>query len=94
MYLNYDKYSEKFDFDEENMGDVQEQNLNKIIAKEDQNEKILKNNLDFTKKYHEKNRELLNKFPHAFQDEIHVNCYNYFYPFNLKSKNFRYTNTI
>jgi len=76
LYLNYDKYSEKFDFDDENMGDVQEQNLNKIIAKEDQNEKILKNNLDFTKKYHEKNRELLNKFPHAFQDEIHVNYYN------------------
>lgn len=73
MYLNYDKYSQKFDYDDDNIGDIQEQNLNKIITKDDQNDKILKSNLDFTKKYHEKNRILLNKFTQEFQDEINVN---------------------
>lgn len=70
--MNYDKYSQKFDYDD-NLGDIQEQNLNKIVSKEDQNDKILKSNLEFTKLYHEKNRMLLNKFTQEFQDEINVN---------------------
>jgi len=71
MYLNYDKYSQNFECDE-NIGDIQEQILNKKNSKEDQNDKILKSNLDFTKRYYEKNRMLLNKFSLEFQDEINV----------------------
>ena len=75
MYLNYDKYWQKFEYDD-NLGDIPEQNLNKnFISKEDQNDKILKNNLDFTKIYHEKNRMLLNKFTQEFQDEINVKIF-------------------
>jgi hypothetical protein len=75
LYLNYDKYFQKFEYDD-NLGDIPEQNLNKnFISKEDQNDKILKNNLDFTKIYHEKNRMLLNKFTQEFQDEINVKIF-------------------
>jgi len=75
LYLNYDKYWQKFEYDD-NLGDIPEQNLNKnFISKEDQNDKILKNNLDFTKIYHEKNRMLLNKFTQEFQDEINVKIF-------------------
>lgn len=58
---------------EDNFTDAQEENLNiRMQPNDEAQEKILKNNLEFTKNYYEKNRILLNKFTQDFQEEINV----------------------
>lgn len=70
--MNYDRYSKMFD-NEDNFTDAQEENLNiRMQPNDEAQEKILKNNLEFTKNYYEKNRILLNKFTQDFQEEINV----------------------
>ena len=70
LYLNYEKYSKMFEYDESN--DNMDSNVNKLHLKEDKNDSNLKSNLEFTKIYYEKNRILLNRFTQELHEEINV----------------------
>lgn len=69
LYLNYEKYSKMFEYDE-NYSDNDK--INKLHLKEDKNDSNIKSNLEFTKIYYEKNRILLNRFTQEFHEEINV----------------------
>ena len=70
LYLNYEKYSKMFEYDENNLEN--KDNFNKLYLKEDKNDTKIKSNLEFTKIYYEKNRILLNRFTQEFHEEINV----------------------
>jgi hypothetical protein len=76
LYLNYEKYSKMFEYDENNLDNMD--NFNKLYLKEDKNDSKIKSNLEFTKIYYEKNRILLNRFTQEFHEEINVNNFSYF----------------
>ena len=87
LYLNYEKYSKMFEYDENN-SDNMDSNVNRLHLKEDKNDSNLKSNLEFTKIYYEKNRVLLNRFTQEFHEEINVIIYIFFYFFIFQ--NYKY----